>query len=133
MNRFIQTQFGWTLRLSSDPNPRTLFNFPMQGNGAEMLRLAAMRLCDAGVVPVMLVHDAVLLEVDNRQQIEAAKEIMRGAGRDVCHGLDIGVDADQTLVGGARYQDKREDSKRLWDTVMRTLEAVRAVPRRAVA
>ena len=99
----------------------------------EMLRLAAMRLCDAGVVPVMLVHDAVLLEVDNRQQIEAAKEIMRGAGRDVCHGLDIGVDADQTLVDGARYQDKREDSKRLWDTVMRTLQAVRAVPRRAVA
>lgn len=133
VNRFIQTQFGWTLRLSSDPNPRTLFNFPMQGNGAEMLRLAAMRLCDAGVVPLMLVHDAVLLEVDNRQQIEAAKEIMRGAGRDVCHGLDIGVDADQTLVDGARYQDKREDSKRLWDTVMRTLQAVRAVPRRAVA
>jgi hypothetical protein len=25
---------------------------------------------------------------------------MRQAGRDVCRGLDIGVDADQTLVGG---------------------------------
>ena len=36
--------FGWPLRISTSPNKRTLYNFPMQGNGAEMLRLAAWRL-----------------------------------------------------------------------------------------
>ena len=47
--------------LSNSPNKQTtLPTFPMQGNGAEMLRLAAMRMCEAGIVPSMLVHDAVL-------------------------------------------------------------------------
>jgi DNA polymerase I len=134
VDRFIQTQFGWTLRLSSDPNPRTLFNFPMQGNGAEMLRLAAMRLCDAGIVPVMLVHDAILLEVNNREQIDHAKAIMVQAGRDVCRGLEIGVDGDPPLENGTRYADKRADAKRLWGAMMRTLEKVKGInPRRAVA
>ena len=133
VNRFIQTQFGWTLRLSSDPNPRTLFNFPMQGNGAEMLRLAAVRLCDAGIVPAMLVHDAILLEVENHEQINQAKEIMRSAGRDTCKGLEIGVDSDPPLVNGARYRDKRPDAVRLWDTMVHTLDGVKHPPRRAVA
>jgi hypothetical protein len=39
------------------------YNFPMQSGGAEMLRLAANRLCDAGLVPSMLVHDGILLEL----------------------------------------------------------------------
>ena len=44
--------FGWPLHLSTSPNLRTLYNFPLQGNGAEMLRLAAVRLCEIGIVPV---------------------------------------------------------------------------------
>ena len=79
------------------PNKRTLYNFPMQGNGAEMLRLAAWRLCEAGIVPSMLVHDGILLEVQNEEQIAHAIEIMKAAGRDVCDGFEIGVDVDQML------------------------------------
>lgn len=44
LDRKVETVFGWPLYLSSSPNQRTLYNFPMQGNGAEMLRLAAWRL-----------------------------------------------------------------------------------------
>ena len=65
------------------------------------------------------------------EQIEHAKEIMRQAGRDVCDGLEIGVDDDQRLVGGARYADKRPVAKKMWATIMDALEAVRAIPRRA--
>ena len=86
------------------PNKRTLYNFPMQGNGAEMLRLAAWRLCEAGIVPSMLIHDGILLEVRDREQIAQAIEIMKAAGRDVCDGFEIGVDVDQRLEHGARYQ-----------------------------
>ena len=53
----------------------------MQGNGAEMLRLAAWRLCEAGIVPNMLVHDAMLFELDNEEQMAHAVEIMKSAGR----------------------------------------------------
>ena len=67
----------------------------MQSGGAEMLRLAANRLCAAGLVPSMLVHDGILLEVEREEQIQHAIEIMRAAGTEVCGGLEIGVDIDQ--------------------------------------
>ena len=133
LDRRIETAFGWPLHISTSPNKRTLFNFPMQGNGAEMLRLAACRLCDAGIVPCMLIHDGILLEVDNDEQVMHAIEIMRQAGRDVCGGLEIGVDIDQRLERGARYRDKRPIAKLMWDTIIGTLETVRAIPRRESA
>ena len=124
LDRQMETVFGWPLYLSSSPNKRTLYNFPMQGNGAEMLRLAAWRLCEAGIVPNMLVHDGLLLEVQSEEQIEHAKEIMRVAGREVCNGLEIGVDVDQRLKDGARYRDKRPVAKEMWATMMSTLQDV---------
>jgi hypothetical protein len=125
--------FGWPLHISVSPNKRTLYNFPMQSGGADMLRLATWRLCEAGIVPAMLIHDGTLLEVTNREQIEHAKEIMRAAGRDTCDGLEIGVDVDQLLEGGARYYDKRPVAAKMWETVMRALRVVKALPAGGVA
>ncbi len=106
-DRELETQYGWTLYLSHTPNRRTIYNFPMQGNGAEMLRLAAMRMCEAGIIPSMLVHDAILLEADSEEQIIAhAVEIMEQAGSDVCNGFKIGVDVERMQRGG-RFRDKR--------------------------
>jgi len=98
-----------------------------------MLRLAAVRLCAAGLVPSMLVHDGILLEVETEQQVAQAMEIMRAAGRDICNGLDVGVDIDQKLVNGARYQDKRPVAGKMWATIERTLANIGALPRKAVA
>ena len=125
LDRQIETVFGWPLYLGSSPNKRTLYNFCCQGDAAEMLRLAAWRLCNAGIIPNMLVHDGILLEVQNEEQIAHAKEIMRIAGREVCNGLEIGVDVDQLLKNGARYRDKR--GKKMWATMMRTLQEFGAI------
>ena len=94
-----------------------------------MLRLAANRLCDAGLVSSMLVHDGILFELDNEEQAAHAMEIMRGAGRDVCGGFEIDVDVDQKLIGGARYRDKRPVAESMWNTVMATLQAIGALPK----
>jgi DNA polymerase-1 len=126
LTRRIESVFGWPLRISTSPNKRTLYNFPMQSGGAEMLRLAAWRLCEAGIVPIMLIHDGILFEETNPEKIEQAKEIMLQAGRDVCEGFEIGVDEDQRLTGGASYSDKRPKAQDMWKTIMRALEAVRA-------
>jgi DNA polymerase I len=133
LKRKIESVFGWPLRISHSPNRRTLYNFPMQAGGAEMLRLAAWRMCEAGIVPIMLIHDGILLEEANPEKIEYAKEIMLQAGRDVCDGFEIGVDTDQMLVGGARYYDKRPVAKKLWATMMETLELVGAILKKDVA
>jgi hypothetical protein len=132
LERVIVSEFdGWPLHISTSPNKRTLYNFPMQSGGAEMLRLAANRLCDADLVPIMLVHDGILFELDNKEQVEHAKEIMRAAGAEVCGGLEIGVDEDQKLIGGARYRDKRPVAERMWQTVMEVLEQIGALPKAA--
>ena len=128
LERRIESVFGWPLHITTSPNQRTLYNFPCQAGGAEMLRLAAWRLCEAGITPNMLIHDGLLLELRDREQIAQAIEIMKAAGRDVCNGLEIGVDVDQLLENGARYQDKRPMAKAMWDTMMRTLARARAIP-----
>jgi hypothetical protein len=133
LERRIESVFGWPLLITTSPNQRTLYNFPMQAGGAEMLRLATMRLCDAGIVPIMLIHDGILLEETSWEQIELAMEIMRGAGRDTCDGLEIGVDVDQLLEHGTCYRDKRPMAQQMWATIMNALQAIGAVPRKAVA
>jgi DNA polymerase I-like protein with 3'-5' exonuclease and polymerase domains len=130
--RYIESEFdGWPLHISNSPNQRTLYNFPMQSGGAEMLRLAACRLCDAGLVPSMLVHDGILLELQCAAQVEQAIAIMRQAGIEVCGGLEIGVDIDQRLERGARYRDKREVARKMWSTVMGVLVEIGALPKTA--
>jgi hypothetical protein len=134
LERRIESVFGWPLRISTSPNQRTLYNFPMQSGGAEMLRLATVRLCEAGIVPIMLIHDGILFEETDPEKIELAIEIMRGAGRDVCDGLvEIGVDIDQRLEHGARYCDKRPMAQKMWATIMNTLQTIGVLPRREVA
>jgi hypothetical protein len=127
-DRELETQFGWTLYLSHTPNRRTIYNFPMQGNGAEMLRLVAMRMCEAGIIPSMLVHDAVLLEADSEEQIAHAKEIMEQAGADVCNGFKINVDVERMERGG-RFRDKRPAAEKIWATIMLALQEVGALPK----
>jgi hypothetical protein len=138
LDRRIESMYGWPLRLTTSPNKRTLYNFPMQSGGAEMLRLAAWRLCEAGIVPIMLIHDGILFEETELEKIEFAREIMLQAGRDVCDGFEIGVDTDQMLIGanhtgGARYYDKRPMATKLWATIMDTLEMIGAIPKRSAA
>jgi hypothetical protein len=128
LERVITSEFdGWPLHISHSPNERTLYNFQMQSGGAEMLRLSANRLCDADLVPLMLVHDGILFELDNKEQVEHAQEIMRAAASEVCGGLEIGVDEDQKLIGGARYRDKRPIAEKMWDTVMEVLAEIGAL------
>jgi hypothetical protein len=98
-----------------------------------MLRLAAERLCDAGIVPIMLIHDGILFEETDKEKIAHAIEIMRAAGRDVCDGFEIGVDTDQLLEGGARYHDKRPIAQKMWATIMAALQTIGSLPERNAA
>ena len=81
LERRIETEFGWRLQISHSPNKRTLYNFPMQGNGAEMLRLAAWRMCEAGIIPNMLIHDGVLLACLGCGTTECSGKSIRGSAR----------------------------------------------------
>ena len=62
-----------------------------------------------------------------RSRSQHANEIMRVAGAEVCGGLEIGVDDDQKLIGGARYRDKRPVAKHMWEVVMDVLRKIGAL------
>jgi hypothetical protein len=129
LRRRIESSYGWPLRISHSPNQRSLLNFPMQSDGAEMLREGTVRLCDAGIVPIMLVHDGILFEETDPRTIEEAIEIMRAVGYEICDGINIGVDLDWcTLKGGSRYRDKRPVAQKMWATVMEVLVSIGAMP-----
>jgi hypothetical protein len=46
----IHTVFGWPVHIGERPNPRSLRNFPVQANGAEMLRIACCLATERGVL-----------------------------------------------------------------------------------
>lgn len=57
----IHTVFGWPVRVGERSNPRSLRNFPMQANGAEMLRIACCLATERGVEVCAPIHDAILI------------------------------------------------------------------------
>ena len=64
---WLYTVFGWRIHVGPNVNPRSLANFPMQANGAEMLRLACCLATEQGIEVVAPVHDAVLIVADDRK------------------------------------------------------------------
>jgi DNA polymerase I len=122
LNRKIETVFGWPLHAAPDWNPRSVMNFPMQANGAEMLRLACCLATERDLSVCAPVHDAIsieapLAEID--EHVAALQAGMREASRIVLGGLELGSEA-QIVRSPKRYADKR--GQVMWDTVTRLLE-----------
>ena len=84
--RRTESSYGWPLRISHSPNQRSLLNFPMQATAGDAAR-GDRGLRDAGIVPIMLVHDGILFDEDDARKIEQAREIMRAVGREICDGI----------------------------------------------
>jgi len=104
----LGTVFGWQLR-STNESSRTLRNFKLQANGADMLRLAAIALTERGIEVCALVHDAVLIEapIDEIESVAAeAWQLMTAASRAVLGGFEIGTDLE-IIRYPDRFREKR--------------------------
>lgn len=114
---YIDTTFGWRLYIDQNPNARSIRNFPVQGNGAEILRLACCFVTEAGIKVCCPVHDALLIEaplseLDNA--ILKTKELMAEAGKVVLNGFELRTDVDVV-----RYPDRYMDGRggKMWDII----------------
>lgn len=110
--------FGWQIHTRGEINDRSLRNFPMQANGAEMLRISCMLLTEAGIRVCAPVHDAVLIEAplaELDQVIATAKALMQEASRNVLDGFELGSDV-KVVRYPERYMDKRGTV--MWNKVM---------------
>ena len=117
----LHTVFGWRIQVTANPNPRSLRNFPMQANGAEMLRLACCLGTEQGIEICAPVHDAVLIvaPLDRLDRdVERMQGLMKEASRLVLGGFELGTDAD-IICWPDRYADPR--GAVMWDRVMRLI------------
>jgi hypothetical protein len=118
----LYSVFGWRLLIDADVNPRTLMNFPMQANGAEMMRLAAIAATDDGIEVCCPVHDAFVIAapLDRLEgDVAAMRDFMRRAGIAVTGGLEVRTDAT-VIRFPDRYMDERGVD--MWGRVMALLE-----------
>jgi len=123
---FLFTTFGWRYHTGSDANPRMLRNFPMQANGAEMLRLACCFATERGIRVCAPVHDAILIEAPLdalEAAVEAAQQVMSDASAIVLGGFRLRSDA-KIVRYPERYEDER--GRAMWETVW---ELVDGLPR----
>lgn len=120
----IETVLGWRLRVTeATASPNSLLNFPMQANGAEMLRLACCLVTEAGIDVCAPVHDALLIEADEDSIAEAVgvtRRLMGEASRLVLGGFEIATEVG-VVRAGDRYSDPR--GSRMWAVVTGLLDA----------
>lgn len=123
----LRTVFGWQLNsigpgISIDTlNPRSLANFLVQANGAEMLRLACCLAVEQGIRVCAPVHDAILVEGPT-DVIDAivfqARAVMAAASHEVLNGFELRTDAK--IV---RYPDRFVDDRgqAMWQLITKAL------------
>jgi DNA polymerase I len=118
----LSTVFGWALHVGTQTRSTTLRNFPMQANGAEMLRLACCLATEAGIEVCAPVHDALLIEAPNGEldgAVAATRAAMAQASALVLDGLEVGTDA-----AVVRYPDRYADPRGaiMWERVSELLQ-----------
>jgi DNA polymerase I-like protein with 3'-5' exonuclease and polymerase domains len=116
----LHTAFGWHGHVGDETNPRSLRNFPMQGNGAEMLRLACCLATERGIEVCAPVHDAVLIcaPLDRLEtDVAATRAVMAEASRVVLAGFELSTEAHVTRYPD-RFRDPGGRGDVMWQQVM---------------
>jgi len=126
----LHTVFGWHIHIGENSNPRSLRNFPMQANGAEMLRLACCLATERGIEVCAPVHDAMLICAPAgriEEDIAGMRAAMAEASRAVLNGFELGTDAAMVL-----YPDRYMDAggQVMWDRVTKLLLSDRGQARK---
>ena len=114
----LHTVFGWHVHVGENPNPRSLRNFPMQANAAEMMRIAVCLATERGIEVCAPVHDAFLVcaRIDRIDEVAGAmRAAMVEASRAVLDGFELRVDIDVVRFPD-RYVDPRGTV--MWARVM---------------
>jgi hypothetical protein len=112
----LQCVFGWTFHINHSASIRTIRNYPVQGNGAEMLRLGCILVMEAGITLNAPVHDALLVEADEaniNEVVAQTQAAMRKASEAVLEGFALRSDA-QVIRYPDRFQDERGTNMWTW-------------------
>ena len=121
----LQTGLGWKWQVLGTDSINSISNWPMQSNGAEMLRIACCLATERGIEVCTPVHDALLVQapVEAIQEVRAAtKECMEEASAIVLKGARLKIGIDDPVAYPARFSDAR--GVEMWRTLTQLLEGL---------
>jgi hypothetical protein len=131
----IETVFGWPLNVSQSTGRNTIMNFPVQANGAEMLRWACCFAVEAGIEVHAPVHDALLVGgpadciIDI---VEETRKCMQRASELVLDGYVIRTDSAEAMLKESPSQivcwpDRyfSEKGVTMWNKVQKILNSIK--------
>ena len=117
----ISSVFGWTLYVDANTKPRTIRNYPMQANGAEILRMACNQATEWGISVCAPIHDAMLIEASLGcldDAVWATRQAMACASRIVLDGFELRTEA-KLFRAPDRFEDARGAA--MWGQVQEIL------------
>jgi hypothetical protein len=120
----LTTVLGWQLHVGAKARATSLRNFPMQANGAEMLRLACCLATEQDISVCAPVHDALLVEAaagEIGEVVTATKAAMAHASSVVLDGLKVPADA-YVIQWPGRFADQSGRGAVMWDQVTELLQ-----------
>src|SRR4029453_2321569 len=115
--------FGWRHRFREQPKINSIRNFFMQGNGAEMLRLACCFGTEGGIAICAPVHDAILMmaPLDRLDEdVACMRAYMERASRVVLDGFRLRTD-QHVFRYPERYSDPKGRGRFMLKTVQKFL------------
>jgi len=118
ITRRLTSRFGWGRAVGPYEKTTSLMNFPVQSNGAEMMRFAAIAATESEIEVCAPVHDAFLIHVPKdrlEDQVGHMKEIMAKASEVVTGGVRLRTDI-KTFAHPNRYVD--EGGTEMWNLIM---------------
>ena len=133
------TSLGWQCRTGvTEFNERSIQNFPVQGAGAEILRITCIWATRHGLGLRAPVHHALLIEAPlNRIDADVAllRELMRRASRIVLNAAVDGTHELRTDVIIIPYPDRYSDPRgvEIWRNVLRLVAEYRQPQASAIA
>lgn len=124
----LHTVFGWEIHLDGpDANPRSLSNFPLQANGAEMMRLGCIFAVERGVTVCCPNHDAILIEAPLcclNEAVAVTVKAMSDASAEVLDGFRLRTEP-KIIRYPNHYTDER--GEQMWNLVWKAINA-KSVP-----
>ena len=126
---YISTKFGWRYWLSKTDKIKqtTLFNFPIQSHGSEMLRHALIGLVDKDIEVSALIHDGLMVHCPMSKLAATklkVKQIMENASKIVLNGNVCPADIE--IIKGNYKQEKEEQIK--FDRIMEIIRYPSLIP-----
>tara|TARA_R100000935_G_C2821484_1_gene160007 strand:- start:412 stop:1650 length:1239 start_codon:yes stop_codon:yes gene_type:complete len=119
---YISTKFGWRYWMSKSDkiNKNTLFNFPIQSHGSEMLRHSLIGLVDKGIEVNALIHDGLMVHCPLKDLFKVEQQVkrtMEDASRIVLDGNVCPVEIE--IIKGNFKQEEKEQIK--FDRIMNVI------------